>query len=170
MLDTLGETKAPSARQLTVLWFVPLSAPLMIGVSLSLLAMFAHYPPPAELLSRETLWGVSLAAMALVLLVGRRLRNLVMAAERIAHRPLPGSAESSRDIKTQAASKVQHSMFILLGLLNFVSVLVVAACFMHADAELALLNGVYTLVLAVVTKPDFALAMRETEAVLRRRG
>ncbi|HAM76270.1 MAG TPA: hypothetical protein DCQ09_11685 [Alcanivorax sp.] len=143
---------------------------MMIGVALSLLAMFAHYPPPAELLSRETLWGVSLAAMALVLLVGRRLRNLVMAPERIAHRPLPGNAESSRDIKTQAASKVQHSMFILLGLLNFVSVLVVAACFMHADAELALLNGVYTLVLAVVTKPDFALAMRETEVVLRRRG
>ena len=69
-----------------------------------------------------------------------------------------------------AAAKVQSSMFILLGLLNFVSMLVVAACFMHADVELALLNGVYTLVLAVVTKPDFALAIRETEAVLRRQG
>ncbi|MTI50544.1 MAG: hypothetical protein FH757_02830 [Alcanivorax sp.] len=170
MSNALGGTKAPSSRQLTVLWFLPLSAPLMIGVALALLAMFAHYPPPVELLTRETLWGVSLAAMALVLLLGRRLRNLVMAPERIAHRPLPGSPESSRDVKALAAAKVQNSMFILLGLLNFVSMLVVAACFMHADAELALLNGVYALVLAIITKPDFALAMRETEAVLRRQG
>ncbi len=170
MSNALGGTKAPSPRQLSVLWFLPLSAPLMIGVALALLAMFAHYPPPVELLTRETLWGVSLAAMALVLLLGRRLRNLVMAPERIAHRPLPGSPESSRDVKALAAAKVQNSMFILLGLLNFVSVLVVAACFMHADPELALLNGVYALVLAIITKPDFALAMRETEAVLRRQG
>ncbi len=170
MSETLGGTKAPSPRHLTVLWFLPLSAPLIIGVALALLVTFAHYPPPVELLTRETLWGVSLAAMALVLLLGRRLRNLVMAPERMAHRPLPGSAESSRDVRALAAAKVQSSMFILLGLLNFVSMLVVAACFMHADAELALLNGVYALVLAIVTKPDFALATRETEAVLRRQA
>lgn len=170
MSNVLVGTKAPSRRQLMALWFAPLSAPLMIGVALALLAMFAHYPPPLELLTRETLWGVSLAAMALVLLIGRRLRDFVMAPERVAHRPLPGSPKSSVDVKALAAAKVQSSMFVLLGSLNFVSTLVIAACFMHADAQLALLNGVYTLVLAVITKPDFASVMRETEAVLRRQG
>ncbi len=170
MSNTLGGSKASSARQLTVLWFLPLSAPLMIGVALAVLATFAHYPPPVELLTRETLWGVSLAAMALVLLVGRRLRNLVMAPERIAHRPVPGSTKTSRDVKALAVAKVRNSMFILLGLLNFVAMLVVAACFMHADVELALLNGVYSLVLAVITKPDFVVAVRQTETVLRRQG
>lgn len=170
MSNVLGGTKAPSPRQFQVLWFVVLSAPMMIGMALALMAMFAHYPPPVELLTRETLWGVSLAAMALVLLVGRRARDFVMAPERVAHRPLPGGAKLSGDVRALAAAKVQNSMFILLGMLNFVSMLVIAACFMHADARLALLNGVYSLVLAVVTKPDFMVVLRETETVLRRQS
>lgn len=47
---------------------------------------------------------------------------------------------------------------------------IIAAPFMPADAKLALFNGVYTLVLAVATKPDFAVVIHGTEAILRRQG
>tara|TARA_R100000655_G_scaffold30810_3_gene61890 strand:+ start:2999 stop:3124 length:126 start_codon:yes stop_codon:yes gene_type:complete len=41
---------------------------------------------------------------------------------------------------------------------------------MNADTDLTLVNSIYVLVLAIVTKTDFVLAIRETEAVLRRQG
>jgi hypothetical protein len=64
--------------------------------------------------------------------------------------------------------QVQTSMFILLGLIDFVAMIVIAFCLMQADAHLAILNGVYSLVLAFITKPDFAALIEQTRQQLKR--
>ncbi|CAN0526459.1 unnamed protein product [Scytosiphon promiscuus] len=170
MSETTVGAGAPSARQLSVLWFTVLSAPLLIGVALALMVSMTHFEAVSPLFSKEILWGAALAAMAVMLLAGRFIRNFVMAPERLARRPLQGSKAKLSESGALAAAKVHVGMFVTLGMLDAVSVAIIAACFMHADADLALLNGVYTLVLAVVTKPDLGVALRETATALGRQG
>ncbi|HBC17592.1 MAG TPA: hypothetical protein DC022_02280 [Alcanivorax sp.] len=64
--------------------------------------------------------------------------------------------------------KVQTSMFMLLGFLDTVAIIVIVLCLMQADAHLAILNGVYSLVLAFITKPDFAALIEQTRQQLKR--
>lgn len=161
---------APSSRQLSLLWFTVLSAPLMIAVAITLAVSMLDYQASKLLVSREILWGAALAGMAVMLLVGRFIRNFCMAPERLAERTLPGNTKPALATRALAAAKVQAGMFMALGLLNAVSTAIVGFCLIQADAELAWVNAVYTLVLAVIYKPDFVVSLRETETVLRRQG
>ena len=61
-------------------------------------------------------------------------------------------------------------MFMLLGMLDAVSMGVIALSLMQADVLLALLNGVYTLVLAVIARPDFAALVDATRKQLIHNG
>tara|TARA_A100001391_G_scaffold108388_1_gene72781 strand:+ start:275 stop:781 length:507 start_codon:yes stop_codon:yes gene_type:complete len=158
---------APTPRALNLLWFVTLSAPMFIGVALWLAVRFGAFQPVAELLPQETLWQLSLGAMALTLLVARPLRNLIMKPEAVARRSLAGRV-APEGPAALAAVKTQTTMFAFLGMLDAVAFIIVALSFMHADAALGLINGVYTLTLAVVAKPDFPLLLKETEQILRR--
>ena len=169
----MGRTSStPSPRTLNLLWFVTLSAPLIVGVALWFIIQFADYQSAGDLFPREMLWQLALGAMALSLLVARPLRNFIMRPDAVARRPLTGrkagaAPTANTDLKAQAAAKVHTSMFVLLGMLDAVPFIIVAFSLLQADGELALLNGVYTLVLAVVAKPDFAALMRDTERALR---
>ncbi|MBF5054894.1 hypothetical protein Y5W_00188 [Alcanivorax sp. 521-1] len=160
------QSGAPSARTLNLLWFVTLSAPLLIGGALWYLVRFADYQSAGELFPQEMLWQLALGAMALSLLVARPLRNFIMSPEAVARRPLTGR-KADTDPSAVAAAKVHTSMFVLLGMLDAVAFIIVAFSFLHADAALALLNGVYALVLAVIAKPDFVTLTRDTEQALR---
>ncbi|MFP1681957.1 hypothetical protein ACLD0W_05560 [Alloalcanivorax sp. C16-1] len=159
--------RVPSPKTLNLLWFVTLSAPMFIGVALWLAVRFGAFLPVAELLPQETLWQLSLGAMALTLLMARPLRNLIMKPEAVARRSLAGRV-APEGPAALAAVKTQTSMFAFLGMLDAVAFMIVALSFMHADAALGLLNGVYTLVLAVVAKPDFSHLLQQTEQILRR--
>ena len=59
---------------------------------------------------------------------------------------------------------------MLLGILDAVSMGVIALSLMQADVLLALLNGVYTLVLAVIARPDFAALVDATRKQLIHNG
>ena len=59
---------------------------------------------------------------------------------------------------------------MLLGILDAVSMGVIALSLMQADVLLALLNGVYTLVLAVIARPDFAALVDATRKQLIHKG
>ena len=59
---------------------------------------------------------------------------------------------------------------MLLGILDAVSMGVIALSLMQADLLLALLNGVYTLVLAVIARPDFAALVDATRKQLIHNG
>ncbi|WP_237440458.1 hypothetical protein [Alcanivorax sp. DP30] len=162
----MSNTVNSHAQRMTLLWFTVLSAPLMIGIAISLLVWFGNFKAPAELLPADTLRMVAMGAMGLMLVIARPLRNLVLSPSAIAGRPLQ-SHTVSEDMDQQAAAKTQASMFMLLGALDFVSVIIIALSLMQADAELALLNGIFTLVLAVVAKPDFAMLITDTAKQLR---
>ncbi len=166
----MGQTagaRVPSPKTLNMLWFATLSAPIFIGVALWLAVRFGAFLPVVELLPRETLWQLALGAMALTLLMARPLRNLMMKPEAVARRSLAGRVAPDGPAAL-AAVKTQTAMFALLGMLDAVAFIIVALSFMHADAALGLLNGVYTLALAVVAKPDFPQLLQQTEQVLRR--
>lgn len=154
-------------KRMTLLWFSVLSAPLLIGIALTAMVMVGGYTAPATLLPEEQLRTAALGAMALMLICSRPLRNIILSPSAIAARPLQGAATDS-DANTSAIGKTQASMFMLLGMLDAVSMIVVALCLMQADYQLALLNGTYTLVLAVIAKPDFATLIRETVSQLHR--
>ena len=55
-------------------------------------------------------------------------------------------------------------------MLDAVSMGVIALSLMQADVLLALLNGVYTLVLAVIARPDFAALVDATRKQLIHNG
>jgi hypothetical protein len=156
----------PAVPRLNLLWFTVLAAPMMIGVAIALMIWVGQYQAPMELLSGDTLRMSALGAMALTLVVARPLRNLLLAPAAIAQRPLQGTSPASDDDK--AAMQVQTSMFILLGLIDVVAMIVIAFCLMQADAHLAILNGIYSLVLAVIAKPDFAALIKQTRQQLQR--
>lgn len=153
-----------AARRMTLLWFVVLSGPLLIGIGISLLVWLGNYSAPVILLPEDTLRMVAMGAMGLMLVISRPLRNLLLSPAAIAKRTVHGS---SSDIEQQAAAQTQASMFLLLGLLDSVSMMILAMSLMQADAELALLNGIYTLILGVIAKPDFTRLIRETGQRLR---
>lgn len=157
---------AGAHKRMTLLWFSVLSAPLVIGVVLSVMVMVGGYTAPTMLLPEEQLRTLALGAMALMLICSRPLRNFILSPSAIAARPLQGAATDS-DANTSAIGKTQASMFMLLGMLDAVSMIVVALSLMQADYQLALLNGAYTLVLAVIAKPDFATLVKATAKELR---
>lgn len=153
-----------AARRMTLLWFVVLSGPLLIGIGISMLVWLGNYSAPVILLPEDTLRMAAMGAMGLMLVISRPLRNLLLSPAAIAKRTVHGS---SSDIEQQAAAQTQASMFLLLGLLDSVSMMILAMSLMQADAELALLNGIYTLILGVIAKPDFTRLIRETGQQLR---
>lgn len=154
-----------AARRMTLLWFVVLSGPLLIGLGTCFLVWVAGYSAPATLFPEETLRMAAMGAMALMLTISRPLRNVLLSPGAIAKRPLRDQRHAN--IEQQATAQTQASMFLLLGLLETVSMLIVALSLMQADAGLALLNGVYTLALGIVAKPDFARLITETLKTLR---
>ena len=162
----MSATSHPAVPRLNLLWFTVLAAPMMIGIAIALMIGFGQYQAPMELVPTDTLRMGAIGAMALTLVVARPLRNLLMSPEAMSRRPLQGLPASSDD--ETAAMKVQTSMFILLGLLDVVAMLVIAFCLMQADAHLAILNGIFSLVLAIIARPDFATLIAQTRQQLPR--
>lgn len=152
-------------KRMTLLWFSVLSTPMLIGIAIALMVKLGNYSAAAEFLPADQLRMFALGAMGLMLICARPLRNLIMSPTGIAARPLQGTPSNSQDA---AIGKTQASMFMLLGILDAVSMIVVAMSLMQADMQLALLNGVYTLVLAVVAKPDFAALLPAVQQNLPR--
>ncbi len=162
----MNNTNNRQAQRMTLLWFTVLSAPMMIGIAIFMLVWFGNYTAPAEILATDTLRMGAMGAMGLMLVIARPVRNLIMSPEAIAARPLQGSTDN-KDAGQQASANTQASMFLLIGLLDFVSMIIVALSLMQADAELALLNGVYTLILGVIARPDFSSQIEATAKLLR---
>ena len=152
--------------RLNLLWFTVLAAPMMIGIAIALMIWFGQYQAPMDLLPEDTLRMGALGAMALMLVVARPLRNLLMAPTAIVQRPLQGITPANAD--EEAAIKVQTSMFILLGLLDAVAMIVIALCLMQADAHLAIFNGIFSLILAIIAKPNFSTLIEQTRKQLQR--
>ena len=151
--------------RLNLLWFAVLAAPMLIGIAVALMIWVGGYQAAMTLLPTDTLRMAALGAMALMLVVARPLRNALLDPHTLARRPLQGRNATSQG--DPATLKVQTSMFLLLGLLDAVAMVVIALCLMQADAPLALLNGVYSLVLAVIARPDFATLVADTRHQLR---
>ena len=162
----MNNTIRQQAQRLTLFWFAVLAAPMVIGIAISLLVWFGNFRAPAELLPADTLRMIAMGAMGLMLVIARPVRNLILSPAAIAARPLQGSTDT-QDADQQASAKTHASMFLLLGLLDFVSMIIVALSLMQADAELALLNGVYTLILGVIARPDFSSLIEATAKQLR---
>lgn len=161
-----------AVQRLNMFWFLVLSAPMLIGIAIAGLVWFGNYTASVDLLPQETLrMGAmgAMGAMGLMLVVARPLRNVLLSPSAIAGRQAQTvtPADSSDD---QAVAKVQASMFMLLGILDAVSMGVIALSLMQADVLLALLNGVYTLVLAVIARPDFAALIDATRKQLIHNG
>lgn len=158
-----------AAQRMTLLWFAVLSAPLLVGIAISMMVWLGNYSAPAELIPVDMLRMVAMGAMGLMLVLGRPMRNLLLSPEAIARRPVQGMS-GQQDSQQQAATRTQASMFLLLGVMDFVAMIILALSLMQADAELALLNGVYSLILAVIVKPDFAVLITDTAKQLRHAG
>ena len=152
-------------KRMTLLWFMVLSSPMLIGIALVTMVIVGGYTAPAIFFPEDQLRMVALGAMALMLLFARPLRNWLLAPAAIAARPVQGLSANEND---NAIGKVQASMFLLLGILDAVSMIVVALSLMQADMQLAVLNGVYTLVLAIIAKPDFAELIKAVRQQLSR--
>ena len=162
-------TSSSATQRLNMFWFLVLSAPMLIGIAIAGLVWFGNYTASVDLLPQETLRMGAMGAMGLMLVVARPLRNVLLSPSAIAGRQAQTvtPADSSDD---QAVAKVQASMFMLLGILDAVSMGVIALSLMQADVLLALLNGVYTLVLAVIARPDFAALVDATRKQLIHNG
>ena len=158
-----------AVQRLNTLWFLVLSAPLLIGIAVAGLVWFGNYTASLEVLPQDTLRMAAIGAMALMLIVARPLRNALLSPRAIAGRPIQTATPADPSGDT-AALKVQASMFLLLGILDAVSMIVIALSLMQADALLALLNGIYTLVLAVIARPDFAALVDATRKQLIHNG
>ncbi|MGJ3256784.1 MAG: hypothetical protein ACFE0K_10725 [Alcanivorax sp.] len=162
----MSASSHPAVPRLNLLWFTVLAAPMMIGIAIALMIQFGQYQATMELLPQDTLRMGALGAMALMLVVARPLRNLLLAPAAIAQRSLQGTTPASDD--DTAAMKVQTSMFILLALLDAVAMIVIAFCLMQADAHLAILNGIFSLILAIIAKPNFSALIEKTRQQLQR--
>lgn len=163
-------TASTSATQrLNMFWFLVLSAPLLIGIAIAGLVWFGNYTASVDLLPQETLRMGAMGAMALMLVVARPLRNALLSPSAITRRPIQTATPADPSGDT-AVLKVQASMFMLLGILDAVSMGVIALSLMQADVLLALLNGIYTLVLAVIARPDFAALIDATRKQLIHNG
>lgn len=154
-------------KRMTLLWFMVLSTPMLIGLALAAMVIVGGYTAPAILLPEDQLRMAALGAMALMLLCARPLRNWLLSPAAIAARPVQGLSRSE-DENANAVGKVQASMFLPLGILDAVSMIVVALSLMQADMQLAVLNGIYTLVLAIIAKPDFAELIKAVRQQLSR--
>ncbi len=162
----MSATSHQAVPRLNLLWFTVLAAPMMIGIAIALMIWFGQYQAPMDLLPEDTLRMGALGAMALMLVVARPLRNLLMAPTAIVQRALQGTTPANAD--EEAVIKVQTSMFILLGLLDAVAMIVIAFCLMQADAHLAILNGIFSLILAIIAKPNFSALIEQTRKQLQR--
>ncbi|AFT72583.1 hypothetical protein B5T_04323 [Alloalcanivorax dieselolei B5] len=166
--QTVSEQTRALARRLTLVWFAVLSAPLLVGVAIALLVAYGHFQPLAELVPADTARMVAVGAMGLVLVVARPLRKVLLAPQTVAARPLKDPRATSAEGQELAALKAQAGAFSFLGVMDLVSVLVIVLSLAHADAVLALINGVFSLILALVAKPDFAALINDVATELRR--
>ena len=151
--------------RMTLLWFSVLAAPMLIGIALVIMVTAGNYTAPAILLPEQQLRMGAIGAMALMLVCARPLRNLLLSPAAIADRPLQGNLSNDNET-SHAIAKTQASMFLLLGILDAVAMVVVALSLMQADFQLALLNGVYSLVLGIIAKPDFSGLLKQVKQQL----
>ncbi|MDF1638443.1 MULTISPECIES: hypothetical protein [Alcanivorax] len=162
----MSASSHPAVPRLNLLWFTVLAAPMMIGIAIALMIQFGQYQATMKVLPQDTLRMGALGAMALMLVVARPLRNLLLAPTAIAQRPLQGTTPASDD--DTAAMKVQTSMFMLLGFLDTVAIIVIVLCLMQADGHLAILNGIFSLIMAIIAKPNFSALIEKTRQQLQR--
>jgi len=156
------------ARRLTLVWFAVLAAPLLVGIAIALLVIYGHFQPLAQLAPVDTARMVAVGAMGLMLVVARPLRKVLLAPETVAARPLKDPRAKSAEGQELAALKAQAGAFSFLGVMDLVSVLAIVLSLAHADVVLALINGIFSLILALVAKPDFAALTDNVAAELRR--
>ncbi|EKF74595.1 hypothetical protein A11A3_08210 [Alcanivorax hongdengensis A-11-3] len=159
-----------ASRRLSLLWFSVLSAPMLIGLAIAGLIHFGHYQAVSQVLPTETLRTGAIGAMALMLVSAGSLRGVILNPQALVSRGLAGKpAPATPDAQQACAVQlVQTGMFLLLGVLDTVAMAVIAFSLLQGDLLLALINGVYSLLLAVMAKPDFGALIEATNRQLRR--
>lgn len=151
-------------RILNVLWYGSLGGPLVIATA------FLAFELEIGIgwLPSRWLWNVALVLLALVLAAARPLVRHLLAPERVAARPVPAAMAAPGDVTAQALAKVQVVSMLAAALLNALPMLLTLMAVLHAEARLALVIGLLTLVAAALAKPDFVNLLLATEGRLRR--
>jgi hypothetical protein len=93
----------------------------------------------------------------------------LLVPDKVAARPVPAAMAAPGDVAALALAKVQVVSMLAAAMLNALPMMLTLLAVLHAEAELALLVGVLTLVAAAVAKPGFVNLILATEVRLRRR-
>lgn len=149
---------------LNTFWYGALGTPLAVAV----IMLAIPYGPLVEWLPRELLWQFSLVALALLLATGRSFTRTRMEPDRVVAgaRPWPGLERA--DVEGEAFVRVHFASMRTSALLVVIPVIVLLLAILHADALLALADGVLAIVAAAIAKPDFVNTLLATESRLRR--
>ena len=153
-----------NCRILNLLWYGSLAGPLVLAtVFASLQIEFGLGWLPSKLL-----WNGTLVLLALVLALARPLVRQRVTPERVAARKVPAALAPPGDIPAQALAKVQVVSMLAAAMLDALPMALTVLAVVHAEAQLALVIGVLTLVAAALAKPDFVNLLLATEGRLRR--
>ncbi|MFU8821424.1 MAG: hypothetical protein ACNA8G_07685 [Gammaproteobacteria bacterium] len=152
-------------RILNVLWYGSLGGPMVVATAFLAfeLEIGVGWVPS------QLLWNATLVLLALVLAAARPLVRHLLVPDKIEARPVPAAMAEPGDFAALALAKVQVVSMLAAAMLNALPMMLTLLAVLHAEAELALLVGVLTLVAATVAKPGFVNLILATETRLRRR-
>jgi hypothetical protein len=152
-------------RILNVLWYGSLGGPMVVATAF----LAFELEIGVDWVPSQLLWNVTLVLLALVLVAARPLVRHLLVPDKVAARPVPAAMAAPGDFAALALAKVQVVSMVAAALLNALPMMLTLLAVAHAEAELALLVGVLTLVAAAVAKPGFVNLVLATETRLRRR-
>jgi hypothetical protein len=152
-------------RILNVLWYGSLGGPMVVATAF----LAFELETGADWVPSQWLWKGTLVLLALVLAAARPLVRHLLVPDKIAARPVPAAMAAPGDFAALALAKVQVVSMVAAAMLNALPMILTLLAVVHAEAELALLVGVLTLVAAAVAKPGFVNLILATETRLRRR-
>jgi hypothetical protein len=150
-------------RILNLLWYGSLAGPMVIATAF---LAFELETGVAWVPSR-LLWNVTLVLLALLIAAARPLARHLLVPDKVAARPVPAAMAAPGDLPAQALAKVQVMSMLAAAMLNALPMALTLFAVLHAEAQLALVAGVLTLVAATLAKPDFANLIVAVERRLR---
>jgi hypothetical protein len=151
-------------RILNVLWYGSLGGPMVVATAF----LAFELEIGVDWVPSRLLWNVTLVLLALVLAAARPLVRHLLVPDKIAARPVPAAMAAPGDFAALALAKVQVVSMVAAAMLNALPMMLTLLAVVHAEAELALLVGVLTLVAAAIAKPGFVNLILATESRLRR--
>ena len=152
-------------RILNVLWYGSLGGPMVVATAF----LAFELEIGVDWVPSQLLWNATLVLLALVLAAARPLVRHLLVPDKVAARPVPAAMAAPGDLAALALAKVQVVSMLAAAMLNALPMMLTLLAVLHAEAELALLVGVLTLVAAAIAKPGFVNLILATEARLRRR-